>query len=185
MPTSAEEAQNIVSIMNDYLPFDKATEITKRLDQEVGSKTDNNSLKVSLQMLRALYENTPRPTAPPPSFAVTPPEAQCCCHGQTFWHNNAPLYLKLSLWGIVAFHMAVLAGNLLTIFLLPFITPWYISLPLDSLLINFMFSAVSCPLTRLESFVRRKIGLPEIRFFIKHYFFQPSYRKPRKHECES
>lgn len=57
MPTSNDEARNIVRIMNDYLTPQDAQNITRRLDEEVGQKSDNDSLKVSLQMLRALYED--------------------------------------------------------------------------------------------------------------------------------
>jgi len=56
MPTSNDEAKNIVSIMNEYLTTEDAQSITRRLDEEVGQKSDNDSLKISLQMLRALYE---------------------------------------------------------------------------------------------------------------------------------
>jgi hypothetical protein len=56
MPTSNDEARNIVSIMDDFLSPEDAKNITQRLDDEVGKKSDNDSLKVSLKMLRALYE---------------------------------------------------------------------------------------------------------------------------------
>ena len=57
MPTSNDEARKIVSIMNEYLSDSDAQSITRRLDEEVGQASDNYSLKVSLQMLRALYED--------------------------------------------------------------------------------------------------------------------------------
>lgn len=57
MPTSNDEAKKIVSIMNEYLSDSDAQSITRRLDEEVGQTSDNDSLKVSLQMLRALYED--------------------------------------------------------------------------------------------------------------------------------
>ena len=57
MPTSNEEAVSIVRIMNDFLSPEDAKTITRRLDEEVGQKSDNDSLKVSLGMLRALYED--------------------------------------------------------------------------------------------------------------------------------
>ena len=57
MPTSNDEARNIVNIMNDFLSPAEAKAITQRLDEEVGQKSDNDSLKVSLGMLRALYED--------------------------------------------------------------------------------------------------------------------------------
>ena len=57
MPTSNDDARKIVSIMNEYLSDSDAQSITRRLDEEVGQASDNDSLKVSLQMLRALYED--------------------------------------------------------------------------------------------------------------------------------
>lgn len=57
MPTSNDEAKKIVEIINAYVSLDVAKEITKRLDKEVGRHTDNDSLKVSLQMLRKLYDD--------------------------------------------------------------------------------------------------------------------------------
>ena len=57
MPTSNEEAGSIVRIMNDFLSPADAKTITRRLDEEVGQKSDNDSLKVSLGMLRSLYED--------------------------------------------------------------------------------------------------------------------------------
>lgn len=56
MPTSENEARKIQEIVNDFLGINEAKELTMRLDEEVGKKTDNDSLKVSLSMLRRLYE---------------------------------------------------------------------------------------------------------------------------------
>ena len=55
MPTSVDEARKIQEIMDEYLPQRDAREVTRRLDEEVGQLTDNESLKVSLKMLRDLY----------------------------------------------------------------------------------------------------------------------------------
>lgn len=57
MPTSINEAKKIQEIINSFLSNEQAIEITQRLDDEVGKKTDNDSLRVSLKMLRELYEN--------------------------------------------------------------------------------------------------------------------------------
>ena len=56
MPTSKGEATRIYEIINDFLTLEEARAVTTRLDEEVGQKTDNDSLKVSLAMLRQLYE---------------------------------------------------------------------------------------------------------------------------------
>jgi len=57
MPTSREEAARICEIIDDFLTEEEAKAITVRLDEEVGKDTDNDSLKVSLSMLRGLYEH--------------------------------------------------------------------------------------------------------------------------------
>ena len=56
MPTSRGEAAKICGIIDDFLTVEDAKEITARLDEEVGQETDNDSLRVSLAMLRQLYE---------------------------------------------------------------------------------------------------------------------------------
>jgi len=57
MQTSREEAARICEIIDDFLTEEEAKAITVRLDEEVGKDTDNDSLKVSLSMLRGLYEH--------------------------------------------------------------------------------------------------------------------------------
>ena len=56
MPTSVSEAQKIVSIINEYIEPEVARQLMRRLDKEVGQVTNNDSLSVSLYMLRTLYE---------------------------------------------------------------------------------------------------------------------------------
>ena len=56
MPTSDGEARKIQAIINDFLTRDQAVEITRRLYEEVGKNTDNDSLKTSLMMLKYLYD---------------------------------------------------------------------------------------------------------------------------------
>jgi len=55
MPTSIDEAKKIQEIINDYLSLVEAREVMTRLDEEDGKLTDNESLKISLSMLRGLY----------------------------------------------------------------------------------------------------------------------------------
>ena len=56
MPTSTDEAVKIYSIINEYIEHQIAQELTRRLDDEVGQLSNNESLRVSLNMLRKLYE---------------------------------------------------------------------------------------------------------------------------------
>ena len=132
------------SIMNEYLSPGDAQEIVQRLESEVGD--ENETVKVSLSLLRSLYDHE----EPKKDYA-----------------NQSYLYL------VISFHFSVLLGNFAALFVLPFVTPWYVALPLMSLIINLMFSPLSCPLTRLESRIRKRLGMDEIRHFVKHYFIDP------------
>tara|TARA_Y100000034_G_scaffold129820_1_gene187004 strand:+ start:3483 stop:3938 length:456 start_codon:yes stop_codon:yes gene_type:complete len=145
MPTSQNEAKAIQDIINEFLTPEEAQEITTRLNQEVGENTDNDSLRVSLEMLKGLYAEEK-----PPSRRQ-----------------------RVMLTMVVGGHMAVLGFNIIAMFTLPFYTPWYVALPIITLLINLMFSPIACPLTKLESRIRRSMKYPEVRYFVKYYFVDP------------
>ena len=136
--------ETLSNIMNEYLSPEDAQEIVQRLESEVGSEDD--TVKVSLSLLRSLYDHE----EPKKDYA-----------------NQSYLYL------VISFHFAVILGNFAALFILPFVVPWYISIPLMSLIVNLMFSPLSCPLTRLESRIRKSLGMDEIRHFVKHYFIEP------------
>ncbi len=57
MPTSNNEAESIVRISQEYIPLEKMKTLFIRLDEEVGELSTNDSLKVSLKMMRSLVEN--------------------------------------------------------------------------------------------------------------------------------
>ena len=57
MPTNNDEARQIVGIINEFVDEETAKAITARLYEQVGRHTENESLAVSLEMLKALYEN--------------------------------------------------------------------------------------------------------------------------------
>jgi hypothetical protein len=72
---------------------------------------------------------------------------------------------------LVVLHALVIIGNTAAFFILPFTVSWYIALPLNSFIMWVTFSpGHSCPLTRLENKLRKKLGLRIISGFIKHYF---------------
>jgi len=58
MPTSNDEARQIVGIINDFIESAVAQTLTQRLHDEVGQHTDNESLAISLEMLRDLYNSS-------------------------------------------------------------------------------------------------------------------------------
>lgn len=81
---------------------------------------------------------------------------------------------------IVIIHIVVVIFNLIAFLVLPFVTPWYISLPLCSFLFRLMLVGQECPLTNFENSCRRKLNKNEVRGFIKHYFVKPSMKIYRK-----
>jgi hypothetical protein len=146
MPTSNQEAQAIVEIVDEYLEQDKARELMARLNENVGATTDNSSLKISLQMLDALY-------APPPPKKHT--------------------FKKVALALVILWHMGIVIINAAAFFVLPFLLPLWVWVPIDSFILTVMFTREICPLTRLENSLRTSIGLPRIGGFVGHYFVRP------------
>ena len=78
--------------------------------------------------------------------------------------------LVLQWFVVVAFHVAVVLGNLAAFFVLPFYAPWYVALPACSFVFRLALVGEACPLTELENYYREKLGWKVIRTFIGHYF---------------
>lgn len=153
MPTSHEEAQKIVEILDEYVSLDHAKELTARLEQEVGQETDNDSLKVSLEMLKSIY-------TPPVSPKNYDKKALLSC--------------------VVVLHMVVVAINCASFFVLPFMYSVWIWVPLNSFILNVTFAPPgACPLTRLENKLRTSLDMPRIGGFLGHYVIRPIKRKLR------
>ena len=148
MPTSVEEANSIMEIMDDFLDADDARELTARLEHEVGQGTDNDSLKVSLEMLKELYKD------------------------RTGSRKKDRLK-KISLYSLVTFHYFVITVNIVAFFVLPFLYPLLVWMPLNSFILTVTFSREICPLTRLENYIRTSLGMPRIGGFIGHYLVRP------------
>ena len=104
-------------------------------------------------------------------------------------------HIKLTLWVLV--HWGIVLGNLSAFFILAYqgfhpsqTVPWYVALPLCTFIAVISFSRVlDCPLTAIENKLRKEVGLPPIKAFIKHYFIRPYAklrynRKQRKKESK-
>ncbi|MAF24457.1 hypothetical protein CL634_02625 [bacterium] len=94
-------------------------------------------------------------------------------------------HFKLTLW--VLLHWAVVVGNFLAFFILIYhgfhpsqTIPWYVALPLCTFIGVISTSRVlDCPLTAMENKMRKEVGLPPIKAFIKHYLLKPYARRRR------
>jgi hypothetical protein len=164
MPTSEQEAKKIVQIVNDYLLPDEACELSQRLDEEVGVITTNESLKVSLKMLRVLLE-----------CQLEQPEYKLLSDSSKYKITLVSFYC------LVALHIFVVVFNILAFLLLPILADWYLIIPMMSLLVMLNFSRnIDCPLTRLENYLRVRLGKKRIGGFIGHYFVKPLRRHRRR-----
>ena len=130
MPTSQQEAFSIVEILDEYLDEEQARELTARLEQEIGQKTDNDSLKVSLEMLKALYSKKPK---------------------------RIDDVKKVLLYLLIGFHTFVILVNIAAFFILPFLYDLWIWMPLNSFILTVTFTREICPLTRLENKLRTSL----------------------------
>ena len=157
MPTSVEEANSIMEIMDDFLDADSARELTARLEHEVGQGTDNDSLKVSLEMLKELYKD------------------------RTGSRKKDRLK-KISLYSLVTFHYFVITVNIVAFFILPFLYPLLVWMPLNSFILTVTFTREICPLTRLENYIRTSLDMPRIGGFLGHYMVRPVKKFIKKNE---
>lgn len=155
MPTTQQEAKKIKQIADEFMAEKDAREFTKRLHEEVGLNTDNNSLAISLQMFHMLYDPLVK---------------------------RRVKTAKFLLYSVIATHFTIIIFNTIAFFLLPFYASWYVALPIMTLIVNFMFTSNPCPLTRLEDNIRGKLGMKQIRLFMGHYIVWPTkaWLKERK-----
>ena len=157
MPTSVEEANSIMEIMDDFLDADSARELTARLEHEVGQGTDNDSLKVSLEMLKELYKDRTG-------------------------SRKKELAKKILLYSLVTFHYFVITVNIVAFFILPFLYPLLVWMPLNSFILTVTFTREICPLTRLENYIRTSLDMPRIGGFLGHYMVRPVKKFIKKNE---
>lgn len=78
---------------------------------------------------------------------------------------------------LVIFHSYIVVANVLAFFVVPFVEPWYVAVPIMSVVLLLVFSKVlDCPLTNLENHLRKKLGMKRIGGFVGHYFIKPIRR---------
>jgi hypothetical protein len=81
---------------------------------------------------------------------------------------------RILLASLVLFHGYIVGANVLAFFVVPFLEPWYVAVPIMSLILLLVFSKVlDCPLTNLENRLRKKLGMKRIGGFVGHYFLKP------------
>jgi len=70
---------------------------------------------------------------------------------------------------LIITHSAIVIGNLVALVILPFMTPWYIWIPLTTFIVRMIFDENPCPASHLENHIRGKIGKNLISGFVSFY----------------
>lgn len=143
----SDEATKFISIIHDFLNENQAKELLTRLDEEIGQSTEKAEVKNFFKTLRSSVDKSPKT-----------------------WRFKL---LTFMLWATIVIHFLIVFGNLTAFFYLPFAIPWWGALPLCTFIVWLTFSPIPCPLTRLENTLRKSLGLPEVRFFVKYYIVDP------------
>ena len=142
----SKEIEGIMEILDDFLEEEQARELVARLEQEVADKSDDKDLKKRLKALREFYERRP---------------------------IRKEHFKLVFLYSVISFHFFVIFVNITAFFLLPFIYPLWVWMPLNSFILTVTFTREVCPLTRLENYLRTSLGIPRIGGFIGHYLVKP------------
>jgi hypothetical protein len=145
----SKEMESIAEILDDFLEEEQARELIGRLEQEIGQKSRDAHLRSRLKSLKSFYAKRPI---------------------KKEHLKYALLYL------IVSFHMFVIGVNLTAFFVLPFLYPLWVWMPMNSFILTVTFTREVCPLTRVENYLRTSLGLNRIGGFIGHYFVKPPKR---------
>ena len=89
-------------------------------------------------------------------------------------NNSANDLDKMVLFLVIISHHLYIVSLIVSIPMLIFNTPWYVSFPLLTWIFFLGFSQIlDCPWTNLENRYRKKVGKPSIDTFIKNYYVKP------------
>ena len=77
--------------------------------------------------------------------------------------------------------MFVVVINISAFFVLPFLYPLWMWVPVNSFILTVTFTREVCPLTRLENYLRTSLGMRRIGGFIGHYIVKPARKANKKY----
>ena len=84
-----------------------------------------------------------------------------------------PLWLWAAFYTLVFVHGCLVIGIIFSFFILPFMAPWYLALPLCTFIWFFSTSQFNCKSTEAENHLRVRLGMKRIGGFVGHYFVRP------------
>lgn len=77
--------------------------------------------------------------------------------------------MKLILWLVVVLHLFVVFATMISMFVLPFMVPWYLWIPISLGLIPNLLTPGDCWMSRVENKIRKSLGLPKVEKFVAYY----------------
>lgn len=140
-----DEAVHVVALIQKHLTPEKTKELVIALDDQIGRTSEDQTVKKLFADARMI---------------VDPP-------------IEIPFYLWPAFVMLVIIHMVLVIGVIVSFCVLPFMTPWYIALPLMTFIWFFSTSRVECKLTNLENDLRVRLGKKRIGGFVGHYLVKP------------
>lgn len=193
MPTTQDEARRIITICRKYLSAPCLISMAVELDEQVGSRTENESLRVTLAMLRqgseslcasttgtdgqavegVLHSIEQQHVRADPAHPLTPPRARLW---QPPGDPPAGAVIWCLLWLVLVIgHFVLLGCMAAAALILPWgSAPWYVALPAIVYIVNLLFTRDPCPLTLLENFFRGRMGWALLSGgFVGHYLVKP------------
>ena len=176
MPTTQDEAAKIIEICGRHGVQGKTLFLLARdLRDEVGAKSDNSSVRETMEMLFNIA-CAQRPLTAVIATPVVEPRVIDIPSGKWGW---------LLLWFLIwTFHATMVVGTLCSALLAPFIERWNLAFPIVFCVVWVASSPVDCAVTRWENKVRTRLGWPTIRYFIGHYFVYPLRKWWRWRYCD-
>jgi hypothetical protein len=158
MPTTQEEAKAIIKAAKDYVPAESLYQLFTKLDNKVGQTSENSSVKETMRMLKEEAAQLILDEMNGVGSTVLRIE------NPALW---AFVYLVLVVWVIL--HFVYIGLMIASFMLLPALAEWYIAAPLMAVPPVLLVSPGPCPLTMIENVLRRRLGMPTIGGFIRHY----------------
>lgn len=136
-------SHDIINILKEYIDEDKLRELSIKLDEKIN---DDTPIKNVISEIKTILN---------PPF-ISPP----------FWY-------WILLYSLVVLHLTLVFAIIISFFILPIFTPWYISVPLMTFIWFFSTTRVECHLTNTENKLRQKLGLKKIGGFVGFYLLRP------------
>lgn len=94
-------------------------------------------------------------------------------------------FLRYAVELLATFHGLLVIGSIASLFVCPFMLPWYAALPICVFIVHLLFDpAWICPATIWENRLRRRADMPELNGgWLNHYVYAQWEEFKRNRSC--